>query len=355
MRINQEQTIDRCRFCFMCRHVCSAARSTHQESITPRSQGLVLSLINRDAAAAGPDVIANLYDCTQCRWCKEWCEGGWDFSVCVIAARQALLDAGLVPPAVQDRLERLRAQQVKPVAGADILILAEPTWAEAAPAQTAQAVKLLRQAGLSVRSTDDPSPALALYLLGDQTSAARHLEQLITVIRDSACRTVCVLSPGDAFLLQELPAILQTRALPAELRVCTLADLLLDSLAAGTLKARAQAETWTWQDDDFSARYTHQTEALPALLRALPGVAVAAPAWHGRLARSCGGASMGCGEPGLIAQLAALRMQELRETGASGIVTMTADDAALLSAAGGGAIAVLTLADYLAGIMEDRS
>ncbi|MDW7656310.1 MAG: hypothetical protein SCM11_03955 [Bacillota bacterium] len=355
MRIRQEETIDRCRFCFMCRHVCSLARATHEEGVTPRSQGLVLSLINRDAASADPDVIRNIYNCTQCRWCKEWCEGGWDFSVCTIAAREALLENDQAPADIRQLIDHL-AGQPKPAAtrsetcadtsaktSTDILLLAEPVWADDAVAQTQQAADLLQKAGLSFAVTGAASPALRLYLLGACAAAARQLKELIEVIRQSGCQTVVALSPGDVFLLRELPELLETTPLPESVKVRTMADLLADLIENGQLVLKPDSRNFTWHDDDFSARYTHETDALPALLRAIPGAGVTAPTWRGNHARSSGGASAGCVEPTIIARLADLRLQELAATGADCIVTMTADDSALLGKAGDGKLQVLTL------------
>jgi Fe-S oxidoreductase len=359
MRIRQEETIDRCRFCFMCRHVCSLARATHEESVTPRSQGLVLSLINRDAATADPDVIKNIYNCTQCRWCKEWCEGGWDFSVCAIAAREALLENGLAPENVSQLIDQLTGQAMPAVTradtstqtGVDILLLAEPVWAEGAIAQTEQAAALLQKAGLSVAVTGTASPALRLYLLGAREAAASKLRELIGMIRQSGCQTVVALSPGDVFLLRELPELLKTPPLPDSIRVRPMAGLLAELIADGRLTLRPDIRSFTWHDDDFSARYTHETEALPAILRAIPDAAVAEPVWRGNHARSSGGASAGCSDPVIIARLADMRLQELTATGADCIVTMTADDCTLLGKAGSSKPQILTLVDLAASLL----
>jgi|LFRM01.1.fsa_nt_gb Fe-S oxidoreductase len=347
MKISQENTIDRCRFCFMCRHVCSAARATHIESITPRSQGLVMSLINRGAAVAGPDVVANVYNCTQCRWCREWCEGGWDFSACIIAAREVFLHESLATETVLKRLKQLDQQTIQAAGSTDMLLLAEPTWVAEAVAQTESAVRLLRQAGFTVQATNVPSPVLALYLLGDRSAAARHLQQLIEKVRSCGCGTVAVVAPGDAYVLRELPALLGTDALPEPIRIRTLADLMLEAFMNKKLQPQMDETTWTYHDDDFSARYIHETEALPSLLGAIPGLTVAAPVWRGRLARSSGGASMGCTEMEIVAELADLRVRELLQTRARHIVTMTADDAALLTGAAPADVTVRTLTGLL--------
>jgi len=348
MRIRQEKTIDRCRFCFMCRHVCSVARVTHEEGVTPRSQGLVMSLINRDAATPEPDVIKNIYDCTQCRWCREWCEGGWDFSACIVAAREALREENLVPAAVRDRIDRLAGQPRPEAQQTETLILAEPTWVDGAAAQTGQAEAILSRAGIACAATTAPSPVFALYALGARAEATASLSHLISAIRDSGCRTVVALSPADVFALRELPAILDVTALPESMTVISWADQVQTLIQSKRLAPKPVAAAFTWHDDDFSARYTHETAALPAILKLIPEATVADPTWKGNHAHSSGGASCGCSDPAIIAKLASQRLSELQATGAGRIITATADDAALLARSAQADVSVETLTELVA-------
>ena len=348
MRIRQEKTIDRCRFCFMCRHVCSVARVTHEESVTPRSQGLVMSLINRDAAKPEPDVIKNIYDCTQCRWCAEWCEGGWDFSACIVAAREALREENLVPAAVLEQIERLVRQPKPEAPQTATLVLAEPSWVDGAAAQTGQAEAILRHAGLACAATTAPSAVFALYALGARAEAASSLAQLIAAIKGSGCQTVVALSPAAAYALRELPAILDVTSLPESVAVVSWPDQIQKLIQDKLLAPKPAEATFAWHDDDFSARYTHETAALPAILKAIPEATVAEPTWKGNHAHSSGGASCGCSDPAIIAKLASQRLSELQATGAGRIITATADDAALLARSAQADVSVETLTELVA-------
>lgn len=350
MRIRQEKTIDSCRFCFMCRHVCSLARATHEEAVTPRSQGLVMSLINRGAAEFDPDVIKNIYDCTQCKWCKEWCEAGWDFSACIIAARQTLLAENRVPEAIQEKLEAFR--NIKPTAKkTDCLVLDELSWVNEAESQTEQVVAILKKAGTDAAATTAPSSALPLYLLGDKEAATDHFNDLVRLIEEAGCRTVVTVSPGDDYVLKELPELLGVSGLPESIEVVSMAEHFKQELEEGRLQLKQLSEKITYHDDDFSARYTHETDALPSVLKHIPGATVIEPVWRGHHAHSTGGASFGTSDPEVIETLAEMRIKELKATGADRVITMTADDAQLLKKAAAGSIEVQTLSDCLASLL----
>ena len=44
---NAMRHAEKCRFCFMCRHLCPVQLQTGKEINTPRAKGLVLSMVNK--------------------------------------------------------------------------------------------------------------------------------------------------------------------------------------------------------------------------------------------------------------------------------------------------------------------
>ena len=55
-----KQTIDACRFCWMCRHICPIGNATGQERNTARARALALSLVTRGSAELTPDIMDSL-------------------------------------------------------------------------------------------------------------------------------------------------------------------------------------------------------------------------------------------------------------------------------------------------------
>ena len=74
---NQFETIDACRFCFMCRHVCTMGLATGWESDTPRGRSLVLFKVLRGHTEYNDDLVASIYRCCLCGMCQAWCKGDY--------------------------------------------------------------------------------------------------------------------------------------------------------------------------------------------------------------------------------------------------------------------------------------
>lgn len=70
-------TIESCRFCFMCRHVCTVGVLSGRESDTPRGKGLILFTILKGHAEYGPDLVETLYRGCLCGLCETWCKADY--------------------------------------------------------------------------------------------------------------------------------------------------------------------------------------------------------------------------------------------------------------------------------------
>ena len=108
MHITTERTtIDGCRFCYMCRDVCTAARCTREEELSPQSRALALSMVLRGSLQLAPDIADDVSQCCFCGWCRMWCEGKRDFGKAALEARKDLVDQGQVPASVAALADRL--------------------------------------------------------------------------------------------------------------------------------------------------------------------------------------------------------------------------------------------------------
>jgi Fe-S oxidoreductase len=72
-----KQTIDSCRFCWMCRHVCPIGNTTGQERNNARARALSISIVERGMDLK-PDIVENIYECALCGACSKECATGWD-------------------------------------------------------------------------------------------------------------------------------------------------------------------------------------------------------------------------------------------------------------------------------------
>ena len=60
---------EKCRFCWMCRHLCPVQHQTGKELNTPRAKGLLLSMVNKKAQEFDKDMGQAMYECLLCDAC----------------------------------------------------------------------------------------------------------------------------------------------------------------------------------------------------------------------------------------------------------------------------------------------
>ena len=67
---------EKCRFCWMCRHLCPVQHQTGKELNTPRAKGLLLSMVNKKAQEFDKDMGQAMYECLLCDACTNDCATG---------------------------------------------------------------------------------------------------------------------------------------------------------------------------------------------------------------------------------------------------------------------------------------
>jgi len=103
------ETIDACRFCFMCRHVCTVGILSGRESDTPRGRALILSKIKRGHIAYSEELIETVYRCCLCGLCETWCQAKMRPTAAALAARADIVAAGMAPERVRELRDHLLA------------------------------------------------------------------------------------------------------------------------------------------------------------------------------------------------------------------------------------------------------
>lgn len=89
-----------CRFCPMCKHLCSSGNLTMHESDYPRGRGLIIYAIYRGEPACS-DYVNALYNCFMCGCCLAGCEGNFDLPQLIESARVDIAGQGLEPEIIK--------------------------------------------------------------------------------------------------------------------------------------------------------------------------------------------------------------------------------------------------------------
>lgn len=90
-----------CRFCPMCRHLCSSGNLTMHESDYPRGRGLIMYSIYR-GEPINEDYVNSLYNCFMCGCCLAGCEGNFDLPLLIKSAREDIVNLNLEPPIIKE-------------------------------------------------------------------------------------------------------------------------------------------------------------------------------------------------------------------------------------------------------------
>ena len=338
------QTIDSCRFCWMCRHACPIGNATGQERNNARARALSLSLVNRGAAPLEGDVMDNVYECALCGACTKECATGWDPVAFTREVRlQAALD-GKTPAHIGRLLDAIeKTGNPYGAAGLDSAlkeaIAALPRKAETllflgqdarykVPQAAVNAIRVMRKAGTAFTVLlDEPDSGSALDTL---VGAAEETRQTMLRAAEtlSGYRTVIAFDPADAKVFaREYPQW----DIPLTARVRTFTSFAAELVAGGAFQLRKLDESVTFQDPAALARDLNETEEARAVL------AACAPVREMLLNRRdtmwAGNLLMNEYMPDVMTKVAANRWGNAFATGARALVTASPSEYAILKKA----------------------
>lgn len=180
MSVRAKETIDACRFCWMCRHICPVGRATGQERNTARARALALSMVERGAEKLS-SVAENLYECALCNACTHDCLTGWEPPAFTLEARREAALTGAMPAAIGDLVRRC-------------MEWGNP-FAPALPEETAKALR------------EEERPSDTLLYLGESArykSVASVRQALAVMKKSGAGFTVLAEEPSSGYALHFL-------------------------------------------------------------------------------------------------------------------------------------------------------
>jgi len=94
-------TLEACRYCPMCRHVCSSELISYKESDSPRGRAILLFNILYSKDEYEKSVVDSIFNCFLCGCCWSWCvgrdEGGYNIPELIRFARRDIIKRGFVP------------------------------------------------------------------------------------------------------------------------------------------------------------------------------------------------------------------------------------------------------------------
>lgn len=334
------KTIEACRFCFMCRHMCTVSIASGKESDTPRGKALILFKTLAGYIDYDDDLIDTLYRCCLCGMCETWCQAKCLPAVAVVAARADVVAMGREPAKVKKIMESLTSHgnpfglpADKRFAAIDTKDLVRPkaevlyyVGCDAAyhqPEIAGAMIRSLRAAKVEFGILpDEHATGKQLFLLGYREQARVQAESLVAKIRRTGCKLLVTTCPTalEAFLV-DYPAMGIDLSGIEVLHATQYLERLADD---GRLRLRPTiVDVVAVLDGTYLGRHHKVFDEPRSLVGRTATNPVKEMVWTRELAYSCGepGGVFQLLQPGLSADLCGRVLEEATKSGVKLLAT----------------------------------
>lgn len=187
---NYNDTINACRFCFMCRHLSAVGNVTFRESDTPRGRALLTGKMLQDMKDFHPDYIDTLYRAELSAANRFHCVSHYDEAGLIIAARRDIVEAGLAPEKIKNMAAELQKADFK-VEGCGSTLYYVDLYSDKANAPE----------GCKIISGGDTGKALEA--LGFVKEAETVWAKFQSAVKASGCQTIVTSCPASYDMMKK--------------------------------------------------------------------------------------------------------------------------------------------------------
>ena len=254
-----KETIDACRFCWMCRHVCPIGNATGRERNNARARALSLSMIERGLELTA-DIVDNVYECALCGACTKECVTGWDPVEFTKEVRLEAAMNGLMPLYINEFVDNIEAtgnpygindisadlkRQIESLPKeADVLLFLGVDARYMSAQLAVNAIKLLKKAKINFTVLlDEPDSG---YMMDTLIGKAEETRQtMLKAAEQLEYKLIVTLDPADAkvFLREYKEWGIEVNA---EIR--TLTNFINELIKKRNLKPVKSGTTYVFQD-----------------------------------------------------------------------------------------------------------
>jgi len=347
------KTIEACRFCFMCRHVCTVGVVNGRESDTPRGKGLILFKTLKGHVDYSPELVDAVYRCCQCGMCETWCKADCHPPHAILAARADIVAQGKQPAAAQNIQEQLLATgnpfglpaadrfaalgglgRFQPQAEVVYYVGCETAYRQPQIARAMLSILAAAKVDFTLLQ-NECSTGKPLTLLGYRDEAKAMATRLAAEIRAARPKTLVTACPSAFDALKSDFAAMGVDLGGVE--IVHAAQYLDRLMSQGSLPVREQpAMIATFLDSGYLGRTDRILDEPRRVLGRLPGLDYREMVWTRELAHSCGepGGVFPVLYPELTQGLATRVLDEAAKTGARLLITTCPTTQGVLKAGG---------------------
>lgn len=354
------------RYCLMCAQACPVRRVTKNEATSPHGWALLVASITRGQLQWDSSTIDVLYQCADCGLCQANCVTDRPLPYAIVAARAHVVEHGDAPSGVTELNERLR-KWGNPYgattddgrttnSGSPVTILIGDAAYHLRPQVVAAAETVLGALGVAApRIAVGRSSGYLPYSVGLWDTARELAHKVVDELKASGATQVVTLGTEDAHTLLHVYAELGV-PLPDDVKVTTLSEYLESAVEDGRFELEGHpAQTYTYHDGVQAVRLKLYAPAARRLAVRVMGGAPREMLYREALATPVGtSGGLQFTQPELAAQLARVRIQEARETGADILLTDNPLDTATLDKYADG-IRVVNLIEEIGARISSRT
>lgn len=325
-----KETIDACRFCWMCRHVCPIGNATGRERNNARARALSLSMVERGLKLSS-DIVDNVYECALCGACTKECVTGWDPIEFTKETRLEAAINGLMPDYIDKQINNLEETGnpygVKEISTelkeeinllperADTLLFLGIDARYINSRSAVNAIKLLKKANVNFTVLmDEPDSG---YILDTLLGKAEETKQvMMETANHLQYETIVTLDPHDAkVFLREY----KEWGIEISPRIRTLTSFINELISNGDLKIKKTETVYVFQDPAVLSRDLEEIYEARAILKNCGEVKEML--LHGKDTNWSGNLLMNEYMPDVMEKTARLRWEEALNTKADILVT----------------------------------
>jgi len=334
-------TIKACRFCWMCRHVCTVGNVTANESDTPRGKTLLLYGTLMEMMTPSTEMANVIYNCALCYRCKEDCVGGFDVPQVMLATRAEISEDGLYPDNVRRRVESLREKRVQDMKEQDalrakvesnvgnfpdraqVVLFGGDSTCTYTPGALLGAAKLLREAGVEFTlPRSENYSGFEFYEMGFSADAKKDALSTVYALSEvldasKGVPTVVVLDPSDNWAMEDLYG---KWGVETPFEVVDFSSFIHKLAKEERIKFRRRDIELTYHDPCHLGRLYRVFVQPRELLTMIPGVVYREMYWNQSQAHCCGG-HLKFINPEIADKVGKERVEQIRETGAHVVIT----------------------------------
>lgn len=302
------KTIEACRFCPMCKIVCTVGNITKNEANYPRGKVLILFTVLKGMMKFDEDVVERIYQCAICGLCKDWCISDYDIPELIMAARADIVNSGKTPSRVLEIYENIKKagnpytmmndnEEVSTVLDKEIrktgkrakILYFIGDTAFPHPEIAEATTKILNYAGIDFTVLPNENKGIELlFQLGFRKEAERLARKNAEVINETECEVI-ITSDADEYLAFRRDYARLGANLNSNIKIMHTTEYINSLLQKNKLSFSKEInKSVTYHDPSSLGRYLGVYEAPREVIQTIPGVMFKEMKWNRNRAHSCG-------------------------------------------------------------------